>query len=69
MRAEIKAFAKSRSLRENYFRLGNVLTVVSDRKIAVDDNNDNIVDYYLTDIVSSTDYFCFSASCLQKRRF
>ena len=39
--------------------LGNVLTVVSDRKIAVDDNNDNIVDYYLTDIVSSTDYFCF----------
>ena len=39
--------------------LGNVLTVVSDRKIAVDNNNDNIVDYFLPDIVSSTDYGCF----------
>lgn len=39
--------------------LGNVLTVVSDRKIAVDNNNDNIVDYFLPDIVSATDYYCF----------
>lgn len=41
--------------------LGNVLTVVSDRKIAVDNNNDNIVDYFLPDIVSSTDYYSFGA--------
>ncbi|MCC6180373.1 MAG: hypothetical protein IT237_00925 [Bacteroidia bacterium] len=37
--------------------LGNVLTVVSDRKLAVDNNSDNIVDYYLPDIISATDYY------------
>lgn len=41
--------------------LGNVLTVVSDRKIAVDGNNDNIVDYFLPDVVSSTDYYPFGS--------
>jgi RHS repeat-associated protein len=53
---------QTKSLRErNLFCLGNVLTVVSDRKIAVDANNDNIVDYFIADIVSSTDYYSFGA--------
>jgi RHS repeat-associated protein len=34
---------------------------VSDRKIAVDANNDNIADYFLPDVVSATDYYCFGA--------
>ena len=41
--------------------LGNVLTVVSDRKIAVDNNNDLITDYYLADVVNATDYTPFGA--------
>jgi RHS repeat-associated protein len=41
--------------------LGNVLTVVSDRKIAVDNNADGIVDYYLPDVVNATDYTAFGA--------
>ena len=39
--------------------LGNVLTVVSDRKIPVDNNSDNVVDYYVADVMQSTDYGAF----------
>jgi len=41
--------------------LGNVLSVVSDRKLGVDNNSDNIVDYYLADVVSATDYYSFGS--------
>ncbi len=41
--------------------LGNVLTVITDRKIPVDANNDFITDYYLPDVISSTDYYAFGA--------
>jgi len=41
--------------------LGNVLTVVSDRKLGVDNNSDNIVDFYLADVRSATDYYAFGA--------
>ena len=41
--------------------LGNVLTVISDRKIPVDANNDFITDYYLPDVISSTDYYAFGS--------
>jgi len=46
-------------VKENH--LGNVLSVVSDRKLGVDNNSDNIVDYYLADVVSTTDYYAFGA--------
>lgn len=42
--------------------LGNVLTVITDRKIPVDANNDFITDYYLPDVISSTDYYAFGQS-------
>ncbi len=43
--------------------LGNVLTVVSDRKIGVDlTPADGIVDYYLADVVSATDYYAFGST-------
>jgi len=37
--------------------LGSVLTTVSDRKIPIDANSDNIVDFYLADVLSATDYY------------
>ncbi len=46
-------------VKENH--LGNVLTVVSDRKLPVDNNSDNIVDFYLPDVTSATDYYSFGA--------
>jgi RHS repeat-associated protein len=41
--------------------LGNVLTVISDRKIPVDSNTDGIVDYYEANIISATDYYPFGS--------
>src|SRR5690554_3372538 len=38
--------------------LGNVLEVVSDRKLPVNDGNGNI-DYFLADVVSYSDYYPF----------
>ena len=38
--------------------LGNVLQVVTDRKLAVDDGT-GAVDYYIADVVSQSDYFPF----------
>ena len=40
---------------------GNILAVVSDKKIQVNANNGGIVDYYVPDIVSATDYSSFGA--------
>ncbi|MDP4267418.1 MAG: RHS repeat-associated core domain-containing protein, partial [Bacteroidota bacterium] len=39
--------------------LGNVMTVVSDRKIGIDDDNDGKYDYYVADVISSQDYLPF----------
>jgi len=41
--------------------LGNVLTVISDKKIQMDVNNDNVTDYYVADILSATDYYPFGS--------
>ena len=42
--------------------LGNVLTVVTDRKYQVDDNYDYTTDRFSPDIVSTTDYYAFGQS-------
>ncbi len=47
--------------------LGNVLTVVSDKKIALDDNSDNVIDYYLPDVINSTDYYAFGQQMYGRR--
>lgn len=41
--------------------LGNVLTVVSDRKIGLDATSDGTCDYYLADILSTNDYYAFGS--------
>lgn len=41
--------------------LGNVLEVISDRKLALDDNSDNLVDMYTADVSAYSDYFPFGA--------
>jgi len=46
-------------VKENH--LGNVLVTVSDRKLGVDNNSDNIVDFYLADVRSATDYYAFGS--------
>ena len=49
-------------LYEKRNHLGNVLTVVSDRKIAVETTpGSGIVDHFIADIVSSTDYYAFGS--------
>jgi RHS repeat-associated protein len=40
---------------------GNVMATVSDRKMQVDNNNDGIVDYYIADVVTATDYAPFGS--------
>ncbi len=40
---------------------GNVMTVVTDKKIPHDDNHDGIVDRYTPDVVKATDYSSFGA--------
>ena len=39
--------------------LGNVLTVVSDRRIPVDVDSNGVIDFYVADIQSATDYYPF----------
>ena len=39
--------------------LGNVLVTVSDKKIAVDQNSDGTIDYYMADIITATDYYAY----------
>lgn len=54
----------------NYFlenHLGNILAVVTDKKLPVDDGNGN-VDYYLPHVISSQDYSAFGV-LLEDRNF
>ncbi|MDP2384972.1 MAG: RHS repeat-associated core domain-containing protein [Bacteroidota bacterium] len=48
--------------------LGNVMTVVSDKKKAVDPDTDGDVDYYVADLVSAMDYGAFG-NILSGRNF
>jgi RHS repeat-associated protein len=41
--------------------LGNVLTTLSDKRMAVDTNANDTIDYYVADIRSATDYAAFGA--------
>jgi len=41
--------------------LGNVLATISDKKIALDNNNDKIIDGYVADLASANDYYPFGA--------
>lgn len=54
---EPQAFLRGAKRYELSNHLGNVLEVISDRKIAV--NNGGTVDHYLPDILKATDYYAF----------
>lgn len=57
----ISTFTRGNKIYELTDHRGNVLATVSDKKIQVDANNDGIVDYYVADVVSATDYSTFGA--------
>ena len=53
----------SRFLYESGNHLGNVLTVVSDRKIAVSlAGSPTVVDHFSSEILSASDFYCFGAT-------
>jgi hypothetical protein len=42
--------------------LGNVLSVLSDKKIAISSaTNSNVISYYVPDVLSATDYYAFGS--------
>jgi len=47
--------------------LGNVLVTVSDKKAAVDADTDGDVDFYLSDVVSATDYYPFGMQMVGRK--
>ncbi|MES2680894.1 MAG: YCF48-related protein [Bacteroidota bacterium] len=47
--------------------LGNVLSVISDKKIALDNNTDNVIDYYVPDQARATDYYAFGQEMYGRR--
>jgi len=54
-------------VKENH--LGSVLATVSDRKISVDNNSDNIVDFYMADVRAAYDYYGATGMIMPGRLF
>jgi RHS repeat-associated protein len=52
-------FTRGNKVFELSNHLGNVLVTVSDKRIAVDSDNDGIINYYSADVVTATDYYPF----------
>ena len=48
--------------------LGNVLAMISDKKVAIDNNNDKVIDSYVVDLASASDYYPFGME-MPGRRF
>jgi hypothetical protein len=64
-------YAKRTLSQKNYegsIHLGNVLAVFTDRRIPIDYNSDGWTDYYLAEVISSTDYYAFGI-VMQGRSF
>lgn len=55
----ITTFTRGNKFFELTNHLGNVLSTVSDKKIAVDQNSDGSIDYYNADVVTANDYYPF----------
>ena len=47
------------------FGIGNVLTTISDRKIPTDTNTNDVVDYFVADILTASDYYPFGMPARQ----
>jgi RHS repeat-associated protein len=52
-------FTRGEKVFEISNHLGNVLTTVSDRKVAFDQNIDGTIDFFRADVVSAQDYYAF----------
>ena len=52
-------FARGNKFFELSNHLGNVLVTISDKKLAVDSDNDGLVNYYTADVVTASDYYPF----------
>jgi RHS repeat-associated protein len=56
-------YAMNNTTGDKYYELsnhlGNVLNVVTDRKIPIDSDNNGIVDYYTADVIGYADYYPF----------
>jgi RHS repeat-associated protein len=55
----ISTFERGNKFFELSNHLGNVLVTVSDKRIAVDSENDGIINYYNADVVTANDYYPF----------
>jgi RHS repeat-associated protein len=57
--ATITTFIRGNKFFELSNHLGNVLTTITDRKIAIDADNNGTIDYYYADIATAQDYYPF----------
>ncbi len=55
--AFLSTFTRGEKIFELSNHLGNVLETVNDKKIAFDDDADDVIDYYEADVVSANDYY------------
>ncbi len=55
----ITTFIRGNKFFELNNHLGNVLATISDKKIGIDDNNDDIIDYWKADILTAKGYYPF----------
>lgn len=57
----VSNYAITNSIGDKYYELsnhlGNVLNVVTDRKLTFDDDLDNQIDYFTSDVISYSDYY------------
>ena len=66
--AYFQSFERGRKIYELSNHLGNVLATVSDRRIALDADQNEIVDYYSADVLTAQDYYPFGMM-MQGRSF
>ena len=55
-------FERANKVFELSNHLGNVLVTISDKKLAVDSDNDGAINYYTADVVTASDYYLFGMS-------
>ena len=57
--AYTSTFTRGEKMYELTNHLGNVMATISDRKIAADNPDNGIIDYYNADVITATDYYPF----------
>ena len=57
--ANFSTFTRGEKIFELSNHLGNVLVTISDKKIGVDSDNDNIINYYNAEVITASDVYPF----------